>query len=291
MQFLSNKQKGAIYALSSGLCYGFIGYFGTIITNDGLSVYNMLFWRFVVASLFAIIPIIFHLRLLTQNINQSLKIIFYGMSFYSGSSIFYFLASGYLGTGLAMVIFFTYPAFVISFNIIYYKAPVSRIYYIAFPLLVIGMMMLVDVNQFSFDLVGLFFGTLSSFSYACYILASKNTDADPLISTLMVSIGCAITCMLAAIIDHSLSIPTTPDSWLHISSLALVCTTIPILLLLRGLKYINPEQASMLSVLEPVFVVLVGIALLDEHITFMQVIGITTILCGAMLSLWVKGQS
>lgn len=288
MKFLSHQHKGSLYAISSGLCYGLIGYFGVLIIKDGVSIYNMLFWRFLIASIFALLIVSSNFKLLYANTTSSIRVIFYGMSFYSGSAIFYFLASQYLGTGLAMVIFFTYPAFVICFNILYYKTPINKIYYFAFPLLIMGMILLIDKHEFGFDILGLILGVLASFSYACYILASKNTAISPSISTLMVSIGCTITCGLTALAHQTLSLPTTFESWLHITALATICTTLPILLLLQGLKYISPEKASMLSVLEPVFVVIVGIALLGEQISLIQIIGIVTILFGALLTISTK---
>ncbi len=55
MKFLSNQKTGALYALSSGFCYSLLGYFGISIIQDGSSISNMLFWRFLVSALFALI--------------------------------------------------------------------------------------------------------------------------------------------------------------------------------------------------------------------------------------------
>jgi drug/metabolite transporter (DMT)-like permease len=58
------------------------------------------------------------------------------------------------------------------------------------------------------------------------------------------------------------------------------------LLLLKALKYIDAEKAATLSVLEPVFVLIFGIILLDEKITFIQTIGTIIVLLGALMVLF-----
>ena len=65
-----------------------------------------------------------------------------------------------------------------------------------------------------------------------------------------------------------------------------MATVIPILLMLYGLKYISSEKASILSVLEPVFVVIFGILLLGESLRFLSAVGIVLILAGALMTLF-----
>lgn len=290
MSFLSTEQKGALYAISSGLCYGFLGYLGVSLIDAGMSVFNMLFWRFLIATIFMSLILLPKYKLIFQNYRQSLKVFFYGMVFYSASTIIYFLSSRYIGTGLAMVIFFTYPAMVMLFNVFYHKTQISKIYYAAFLLLIIGMVCLVDLHEIALDSWGIILGLVSAFFYAIYIVVSKKVYIAPTVSTLMVSSGCAVTCFTVSLIDNSFYIPVDMFNWFNIISIGLFCTAIPILLLLKALQHISSEQASMLSVLEPVFVVIFGVILLGEKVTFAQVIGTTLILSGALMTILPKSK-
>src|SRR5690606_20446705 len=139
---------------------------------------------------------------------------------------------------------------------LYYKIPINEIYCMAFSLLTIGIACLIDTHEFTFDILGIVLGILSAIFYTCYILVSKRSSVPPTVSTLMVMAGCMIICFVAALADASLHIPSGLSNWFNIICMALVCTALPILLLLEGLKYISSEQASMLSVLEPVFVII-----------------------------------
>ncbi len=282
---MSVKTNGAFYAALSGLFYGLIGYFGISVIHAKISVPNMLFWRFVISTLFILFLLLPQLNNLKKTPIETIKMIFYGLAFYGSTSIFYFISAKYIGSGLAMVIFFTYPALVMLINCILYKHKISSIYYLALLIILIGMFCLVSGSVNTFNLKGISFGLLSSLLYALYIIFSKNSPLSPLISTLLISFGAAIICLIAAIVNHTFNIPEKLDVWLNILGIGIICTALPIVLLLKGLKDISSLQASILSVLEPVFVVIFGILLLDEKINFIQATGVIILLSGALLSL------
>ena len=284
MKFLSEQRQGSLYAIGSGLCYGLIGYFGVTVMNAGLSLSNMMFWRFLIASIFMGVILIPSYKSVFKSWTENVKIILYGMAFYGPSAIVYFMSSRYVGTGLAMVIFFVYPAMVMLVNVFYYKMVLKKMDYIAFSLVALGMLCLVDMKELTFDILGICFGVLSAVLYACYIVASKKSKIPPNVSTFMVSFGCMITSLIVCLVDGTFEVPQTLGLWSNITSMSIVCTTLPILMFLQSLKYISSEKASMLSVLEPVFVVILGVALLGEHVTILQAIGAVVILSGAAMT-------
>lgn len=286
MKFLSNYKTGALYAIMSGFCYSLLGYFGITIIQAGSSVYNMLFWRFLVSALFALILLIPKYQIILQSPRTSFNVLLGGMVFYGTSSIVFFLSSLYIGTGLAMVIFFIYPAIVMIINITFYKARFSKIYFLAFLIILIGLVLLIDMQDLALDIMGVVLGVATAIFYAGYIVASEKISIDPILSTLMVSIGSATICFIAALIDSSFHIPSGLNNWFNIIGVGLICTAIPILLLLKALKYIDAEKAATLSVLEPVFVLIFGIILLDEKVTFIQILGTIIVLSGALMVLF-----
>lgn len=285
MNYLT-KNKGVLYALSSGLLYGLVGYFGMNIIASGCSIYSMLFWRFFAASLIILVSSFFVTGKYNRiNLRDAGRIFFYGGVFYSISTVVYFFASKYVGTGLAMVILFTYPALVMMINwFLYSKRPATE-YFIAIAVITVGLVLLADFNTLAVNAFGITLGVISAAGYAAYIVFSKKITLAPVISTLMVSAGCATICFFLALIDGSFVVPSTQFAWGNIAGMSIICTVIPIILLLQALKIISSEKASILSVLEPVFVVLVGIVLLNEYVAWNQIIGVIIVLSGALLSL------
>lgn len=272
--------NGSFLAILSGLCYGLVGYFGVSFMERDFSVSCMLFWRFFVATL----CMGFFIRK-NPFTKDALWLFSYGLLFYGPSTTLYFSASEYIGTGLAMVLLFTFPAIVMAINSIYYKAKIRKLYYFAFIMILLGMCFLVNPENMTVGLYGISLGLLSALLYALYIACSKHISVEPKLSTFMVSAGCMATSLVAALYEESLCMPDSSLAWIEITSMGLICTALPILLLLKAMHYISSEKASMLSVLEPVFVVIFGILLLGEQITLLEFLGVSIILSGALLTL------
>lgn len=281
----SQETRGSLYAILSGFLYGFLGYFGLNAIHSNLSESTMLFWRFLISSLVILIILIPQFK----TINDSFKSMFVaystGILFYGVSTLVYFYSSHYIGSGLAMVIFFTYPVIIMILNYFLYRQLIPGVYYIAALILLIGMALLVDFNAVTIDLRGLFLGVLSAFFYACYIVSSKNNKISPQVSSFMVCLGCLTTSFVISCATGTFAVPNSLSVWLNLSGISIVATVIPILLMLSSLNYISSEKASMLSVLEPVFVVIFGVILLDEKLDVWNVLGICLVLSGALITL------
>ncbi|AHE67290.1 DMT family transporter [Legionella oakridgensis] len=282
----STEYRGSFYAILSGFLYGFIGYFGLSVMNAHVSVSNMLFWRFFISSIIMLFILLPHIKHITDSWGNILFAFFLGAALYSFSTMLYFYASQYIGSGLAMVIFFTYPVIVMLFNYFFYGQQMPRIYYLATIIILTGMALFIDMHEIKLDLIGIILGVISAFFYACYIVASKRSSISPNMSALMVSVGVMVTCLLLTWMDHSFFIPTSLSVWGNLIGIGIISTAIPILLLLYSLKYINSEKASILSVLEPVFVVIFGVILLGEELSLQHIAGIIIVLGGALITLF-----
>lgn len=283
---ISKEHRGSLYAIMSGFLYGFVGYFGVSVVNASISVPNMLFWRFLISSI--VIGIIVFIKAKpTKHSRKDMAIAFgNGAIFYGISTMLYFFACPYIGSGLAMVIFFTYPAMVMLLNRFLFGQKIPSIYYFAISIIVIGMCLFVDRNEMEFDLWGIVLSILSAFFYASYIVSSKKISTlSPNLSSLMVCLGCLVTSLFFSLTTNSFALPATLHVWFHLFGISIVATTIPLLLLLYSLNYISSDKASILSVLEPIFVLIFGVTLLGEPMKMQYFLGVVIVLTGALLTL------
>jgi len=283
---MSADQRGSFYAILSGFLYGFIGYFGLSAINGNLSPATMLFWRFLISSSLIFMLLIPKYKTLTDTPKQMVWAFINGAVYYGFSTLLYFLACQYIGTGLAMVIFFTYPVIIMLLNYFIYGQFIPPIYYLATLIILFGMVLMVDMNEIGFVLFGIAFGLASAFFYACYIISSKRNKISPSLSTLLVSLGCMMTSFIVAWSGNTFSVPAASAVWVNLLGIGIVATAIPILLMLHSLKYISSEKASILSVLEPVFVVIFGVLLLGEELKPWHALGILFVLTGAIITLF-----
>lgn len=279
------RRIGSIYVALSGLFFGLIGYFGISIIHANISVNTMLFWRFLIASLFMGVIIIPEFKTLHARPRDLITAFIYGCLFYGPSSTLYFMAADAIGSGLSMVLFYTFPAMVLFMGFCISKQAVSRSYYVAVGVIIMGMVFLTLGDPRQFNLTGLWLSLLSAFLFALYMVFSKTSTASAHVDTLMVCLGSTLSALMMALFEHRFVVPDQMGIWLNMLGIGTLCTSIPILLLLKGLKDISALQASILSVLEPVFVIFLGVVLLGESITAVDYIGVVTLLSGALLAL------
>jgi drug/metabolite transporter (DMT)-like permease len=285
------KIQGELYAILSGLMYGLVGYFGSKISVE-IGIGAMTFWRCLSSALVALIMLILWSRNYQFTFREFLISFFSGFLFYGPSSIIYFYSSQHIGTGIAMTIFFIYPAFVILLNRFIYGIKASKNYYYAILIIFIGMVLLSDITEHNLEITGISLGVISAFCYAFYMIASsKVTHMDTIFATVIISLGCAAAGLVEALLNEGITIPQTYDLWKNIFLIASICTAFPVILLQHSMKYISATKASILSITEPIFVVIFGVILLGEKIHNIQIIGIIIVLYGAIVSLLTKSET
>lgn len=277
---------GIFCCVLSGLFFGLIGYFGLSATRQSISVYNMLAWRFLVGIVFLMLVA----KLLRRPLHfrpkgDAKSVISYGVFLYGPCAILYFLAAQMIGSGLAMVIFYCYPAFVMLINIMTGRQTFSVIYGVSVACISIGMCFLANIQQSELSLLGIAYSIASAALYSFYIVFSKDNKVLARESTILLCLGCMLTAFVSACYDSSFFFPQNWSVWQDILGIGIFCTALPMMFLIEGLGYINATQASILSVFEPIFVVIFGVLLLGESITGYQGIGIIIVLAASLFSL------
>lgn len=277
-----NLNHGRAFAVLSGLLYSLLGYFGIKLSNLGMSAFNMSFWRFLTAWIFLAIVCLIKMPKPFGKKSHIAKSMLGAMLFYSAPSSMFFIACQYIGSGQALVIFFVFPLWVVIINWLLGSEKFQSRYFLSFALTLVGLVLLVDMNEFRLDLVGIGLSLLCSLSYALYIVFNKKTDLSPMSSSVSVLFSCALTCGIIALVHGSLAWPESQTEWSNVIMLGIFCTALPVLLLFLALKIISSEEAAFLAVLEPVFAVIFGVLLLSEIVRINTFFGIVLILLGAL---------
>lgn len=288
MLSISTQTKGTLLVAFSGVLYGIVGYCGTMLFQEHFSVPAMLFWRFAIATLWMSISCYTQRKRLiiySHRFKGLTKAVFFSSVFYSGASAFYFLASEHIGTGVAMVIFFAFPVFVTLFSWALTEWKMTKTTFASLMGVIIGLILLKGHGETSLNLTGILLGVTAAIFYACYVYNSQHTTyvIDTRLLTLLICAGNTVIFFLLMQYTHTTLFPTTVKAWANVLAIGIISTALPIQLLLDGLKSISSVKASILSVLEPVVVVILGVALLNETISTMQFMGIVTVLIGAIL--------
>lgn len=288
--FNSNKTlKASLLVALSGILYGFLGFLGTKLLEEEIDISTMLFWRFFIAGV-CMFPFIIKNNSAKKLFSIDKPILFFtlilGAMGYAGSSGLYFVACEYTGTGLAMAIFFSYPIVIALTTWVTEKNHFNFKTLALLIIMTLGLGLLRDTSESSISLLGIGFGIASAISYAGYMIITKkyaSGSLDSTMQTMLVSFGSAILFLILSLKSGSFFVPHTLKAWIYLVGLSVFVTALPIQLMIEGLKQISSMRASIISVLEPVVTVFVGILLLEESLTMIQALGIMTILVCATL--------
>jgi drug/metabolite transporter (DMT)-like permease len=273
--------------ITSGTLYGTLGYFGTQLLNQDFAISTMLFWRFFIATLWMLFWEFKNHSLseLKTGFTKAPILLLYSGLLYAASSGFYFFASQETGTGLAMVIFFAYPIFV---AISVWASNQWRVNsYSAGSLLVVclGLYLLQKNHQANISLLSTLFALLASLAYALYICKSKDVlnNLRPGQFTILICLINTLLFFFISVGTQQFALPSTPKAWLFVLGIGIFATAIPIQLLLDGIKIISLIKASILSALEPIVTLIVGVFALNEIITLQQFLGVIVIIVGTIV--------
>lgn len=281
-------QASLLVALSAVL-YGFLGFLGTTLLRDNISIGEMQFWRFFIASLWMAMYVIktrgSQISIRTDR-RFLLSMFLLAAIAYAGSSGLFFLTCQAIGTGAAMVIFFSYPVVIALGSWLIHGARPSPKTFFIMTVMILGLYFLKYASEGSLTLYGIVSGILSAIFYALYVMGSKQFSAHNAESGIMamaVCLGCTFIFLVVTLQMPPFVWPTTLKNWTTILCLGILATAIPIQLMLVGLKHISSMRASLISVLEPVMTVIIGMLLLGENLSNLQLLGVCLILGSALL--------
>ena len=284
-KMLSQNRKSLIGFSLVGLAsvlFGSLGYFGLEIMKSGLVVEEMLFWRFSISTI-----LLLPFMLLEKFKPISLKtfsLIVFCVAVYSFGAWIYFLAVVEIGTGLSMVLFFIFPVIVCLLNWSVKGEKSSYTTFISLFFVFIGIFLLASIHVYTVSSFGIICALTSGIGYGAYIFCSESLEISTTQATFWVCIGSSLFFLILISSGNSPQIlPRMPTDWVNAIILSILCTLLPIFLLLRAMHYISTTHLSILSVIEPIATLLIGHYVLRELITGQQWIGIWIILISVVL--------
>lgn len=271
-----DQSLGFLFVILAGIGFGFLGVFGRFAFNSGITVGELLFWRFLCAGLLLFIGLfIFKRTQLTLSLKQTLISAGLGIGGYAVFSTFYFRSIQGVSVPLAAMLLFTFPIFVSLGAHLFLKERMNKQQWLSLGVACLGLGILlwgpIEVHKISAVLYG--FG--AAITYAIYVLVSgkvqKNVPAFS--SSLYVIIFAAIALGIFSPPSIEKAMNFSVTQILIIVGLATVCTIAPLTLFLAGLQRLPSSQASILVMIEPVVATIAAATILGEVLSLRQIAG------------------
>jgi drug/metabolite transporter (DMT)-like permease len=201
---------------------------------------------------------------------------------YTAQSQSYFTALMHASSGLVGLLLYVYPVLVTVLAVAFGWEKLDRRTVVLLALAIAGMVIMLGGDLQGTPL-GITLGLMAAGIYAVYIIIGGRLTlgTDPLAATLVVMAAAAIGNGAIALANGP-AMPANTTTWLAILAIAFA-SLVAIACFLVGIRYIGASQASIISTLEPVITLCLGVALLGESVSAGQLVGGAMVLAAVIL--------
>ena len=280
------KLNGVFYASISSASFGFSPLFTLGLLAAGLSTFDILSYRWLIAGIVLMIYAFCKKKSLRLNsFDEAWKIILLSV-LRSITSITLLVGYANISSGIASTINFMYPVIVAVCMMLFFGENRSSIDIAAIGASILGVYLLASGDSIIVaggnTGLGLTCSLISAFTFGAYYIVMKQVRADKIevvkFTTWIMMLSAAYFIICAYIFEGKLSAVCDSRSWMNIIGLGLWATMVSNITGVKAIRRIGPTYTSILGALQPVTAVLLGVFFLGEHLYIRSCIGITLIL-------------
>lgn len=280
--------KGCLCSVLSAVIFGCMPLMAKYIYADGVNPITLVFLR----NLFSIVP----LAALAYRQQKTLKI---PLSLLPSVSviallgccitpILLFSSYRYIASGLATVIHFAYPSMVVIAEILFLKKRLRASSVVCVLFCIVGISLFYTPEQ-AFNLTGAVLALLSGVAFAAYVVILSCFDSSRLsgfLFTFYTTLVSSITTFCICLATDSLALPATWSGWGLCILFSLLVTTCAIVLFQRSVFLVGGEVSSILSTLEPITSVIIGVVIFHEPFGIRVFLGSCLVIAAGVITVF-----
>lgn len=283
---MSSRSLGIIEILASGFCFGFLGLFGKLAYQAGLSTTELLSLRFLTSAFILGIGILLFkphfFKMKKSERYAAILLGLLGLSLFSGS---YFFALQSLSVSLTALLLYTYPVLVAIGAQIWFHEKLGKLGWLALGGSTLGLVLLLWGELQVQNPWGIAVGLNAAVCYAAYILISRKylKSVNPWASIFWIQISAGLCFFLMSDMNGARVVEIYEQNIFLILGIAIISSLIAMILFLRGLQKVQSAEVSILSTSEPVTAVIVASFFLGERLSSLQISGGFLVLASLVL--------
>jgi drug/metabolite transporter, DME family len=287
---MARPNVGYLLAGTAGVLWSTMGVLGKAAFSYGIDPVSLVAFRAIVACVsLALIIAVTNRKLLRVHVRDIPFFLLFGLIGVAANYSSYFYAIKLTTVSTAVVLLYTYPAFVTLFSIHLFKERMSaaKVFALAVTLIGCGLVAQVyDVAHIKLNYIGVLFGLISGLTAAMYSIMSKIAlrKYRPSTTTLYAfGFGSLFLLVFSIFTGQAEGISVTDfhlQLWLIILAIAWVPTLAGYFVYTISLKHIEASKASIVSTIEPVASSLLAYIFLREALVGLQILGIGLVLTG-----------
>lgn len=279
--------RGIIYAFISSITFGLLPLFSIPVKAQGMSSEALMFYRFLFSTIIYGIYLLFrkaNFKLSKRNIRD---IILIGGAGYGLTGLTLVSSYDYIPSGIGTTIGFQFPVMISIFMWLFYKEKLQKTIYVSLALSLLGVFLLsYSPNHGLVSGYGIFLLTITNLMYSMYIIGvnkSSMREVDSSVLTFYVITVSMILCLGLSLVRGTLTPIPSLMAGGDILFMAVFSTIIANLTLILAIKAIGSTITALLSPLEPVTAIIIGIIVFNENINIQIVTGVIIIILAVIL--------
>ena len=258
-----------------------------LLYADGLDAPSMLFWRFAIALLvLAFVARLRHLDLRRAWRNGAWLVAVLGATLGAAQTLCFWESIRTLDTGVAELLFYTYPAVTLVLDRAVFKVPIRplAVLCIAFILIGAGLITGPGIRGGAIDARGLAWILPAPLIYAAYLAINARLlrRHPPLVGATALFGGMLATFAMTAMLG-GLDVPRNADAWLLVALIGLGPGALWMLLFTFSVPRLGASSFAILANTEVITVVAIGTLVLGEPVTAARAAGGALILAGIVI--------
>lgn len=281
----SGSAKGYLFAVLSAVIYGCMPLMSKYIYADGVDPLTLVFLR----NVFSLIPLGVLAYVQQKHLRIPLKILpSIGLISTLGcivTPILLFFSYQFIPSGMATVFHFAYPAVVMIGGILFFKQKVYSVNILCMVLCIAGIGLFYTPGH-SLNPTGSVLALSSAFSFAAYVLLLShfdNRNVPGFLFCFYTTLISSILSLLICLFTDRLFLPNTMIGWGLCILFSLSITTGAVVLFQQSTFLIGGERVSILSTLEPITSVVIGLFIFKETMGIRTFIGTVLVLLASIL--------
>ncbi|MGA1869830.1 MAG: DMT family transporter [bacterium] len=276
---MNGEQKGYLELILFSLFVGTVGVFVRLIEN--LDIYSIVFFRALIAFVF-----LFFITLCRKGIKElSLASPFrtFLVGLLQGITIFLYFGS-ILNTTISNAVFLLYtaPVFSIFISRVFLKEEIEKETIIGVFIALTGIILMLNPRTFSFGsekTKGNLMGLGAGFTYSAMTLTAKPLMKK--VSSYYVTFWQnLVVCLMFLFFLRPGAFYGLYTNWWQLLVIGILCTGIPFLLFMEGIKKVRTQKILIVTTLEPLVGTLAALLVLKETPSVLAIIGAMLIIYG-----------
>ena len=283
---MGSQGLGYVLAVVQAILYASMGVFAKFLYNTGLNPQQVTIMRFVPAAILLAIVI---LVLRKGKVFSRTPMVYVQAIFFWASAYLYMLTVDELTAGLTTVIFYSYPAVVAIMAVFVFKERFTLRTFLALVFAFVGIVFIsgiLSAETIQLSPIGLVYGIGSCLAFAIYSILGQATVKKE--EQLTISFTMSAVSSVLMLVMYPTQFPTLLQmdamQWVICIVMAILCTALPIPMLLAAIKRIGATKASLIGISETPFSLLLAFLVLGEVLTLFQGIGSALIVASIVVT-------